>query len=264
MICTYTPKSQLLDNCWCTSVCKNITKMLQNTSDYSMICYFFRVTCRTFSIIAHNYCDPSIITLVVTLTLSAFILFYAEAMLSSWHYLHLRYKLLLLSVMYLPKKMLCLIKRKLGVWLLQKGLNDLQWSTMILNNREWRCIAEQKYLCIFISSNSSDDWDVKRQIQLTYRRSNTFISKLRKCSDDVKVQLFKYFCSTYNVAHCSLIYANCIYYWLFRNLTKPCLLQTFKFLTKVLHKGLHFLKKFVKKEVTNLHTSVYTGIRVHF
>ena len=30
-------KNQLVDNLWCTSLCKNMTKMLQNTSYYSMI-----------------------------------------------------------------------------------------------------------------------------------------------------------------------------------------------------------------------------------
>ena len=55
--------------------------------------------------------------------------------------------------------------------------------------------------CIF-SLNLHDDIDMKRQLRSLYARANTLISKFTKCSLEVKLALFKSYCtSTYNCSH---------------------------------------------------------------
>ena len=71
-------------------------------------------------------------------------------------------------------------------------------------------VTEQRYLGVFISNNNSDDdHDIQRQMRSTYCRGN-ISSKFRKCTDEVKVQLLKFFCinvycgswSTYSKSTC--------------------------------------------------------------
>ena len=54
-----------------------------------------------------------------------------------------------------------------------------------------------KYLGIFLRSNKCDDRDIQRQVHATYCRGNVLISKFRKCTEDVKIQLFNSFCSNF-------------------------------------------------------------------
>ena len=53
-----------------------------------------------------------------------------------------------------------------------------------------------KYLGCIISADMSDNNDIKRQMSV-YARGNALISKFRSCSDDVKVKLFKAYCSSF-------------------------------------------------------------------
>ena len=63
----------------------------------------------------------------------------------------------------------------------------------------------KKYLCVTISYDSKDDWEIAKQCRNIYARGNTVISNIRNCSDDVKCQLFKTFCSTF---YCSPLQKN--------------------------------------------------------
>ena len=53
-----------------------------------------------------------------------------------------------------------------------------------------------KYLGYFITNNLSDDRDIDRQSRYFYAKGNSLVCKFYKCSDDVKVTLFKSFCSS--------------------------------------------------------------------
>ena len=64
------------------------------------------------------------------------------------------------------------------------------------------CIS-YKYLGHFICSNRSDDIDISRQCRFIYAKGNSLIRKFYRCSDEVKVTLFK--------AHCSSMYSS--YLW---------------------------------------------------
>ena len=52
-----------------------------------------------------------------------------------------------------------------------------------------------------MTSDASDNKDIKRQIRSIYSRGNMIISKFRKCTIDVKIQLFKTFCTSLYCAH---------------------------------------------------------------
>ena len=60
-----------------------------------------------------------------------------------------------------------------------------------------------------ISDNCSDDCDMKRQLRELYIRGNTLTRTFRRCSDDVKVQLFSMQCSCLYGAHLWSKYASC-------------------------------------------------------
>ena len=52
-----------------------------------------------------------------------------------------------------------------------------------------------KYLGHFISNDLSDDADIKRQIRQTYAQANLILRKFSMCSLEVKLKLFRSYCS---------------------------------------------------------------------
>ena len=52
-----------------------------------------------------------------------------------------------------------------------------------------------KYLGHYISDDMSDDRDIKRQYQYLYGRANMLVKKFKNCSDDIKIQLFRSYCT---------------------------------------------------------------------
>ena len=66
---------------------------------------------------------------------------------------------------------------------------------MILSNNVINYVESQKYLGVTICSNRHDDVDILQQCRSLYGRGNTIIKSFRNCTDEVKCQLFKSFCS---------------------------------------------------------------------
>ena len=87
------------------------------------------------------------------------------------------------------------VKKTVCMHIVPKSLKNIHAPNMYLNGRVLKWVVEHKYLGIFISNDSSDARDITRQIRSTYSRGNVLISKFRMCSDEVKVQLFRSFCS---------------------------------------------------------------------
>jgi len=108
------------------------------------------------------------------------------------------------EMIYNAKKTVCMA-------ILPKCLQHLNIPTMYLNNKGLDWVNEHKYLGIFINSNFSDVRDIKRQMRATYCRGNVIISKFRKCNDDVKIQLFKSFCSNMYCSHLWSVYSKNVY-----------------------------------------------------
>jgi exonuclease III len=102
------------------------------------------------------------------------------------------------EMVFNPKKTKCMA-------ILPKYLRKLNVPTLFLDCKPISMVVEHKYLGIFITDKFKDDRDIKRQIRATYCRGNVLISKFRKCTAEVKVQLFKTFCSN---LYCSPLWCN--------------------------------------------------------
>ena len=76
--------------------------------------------------------------------------------------------------------------------MLPKCLKDINVPIVILDGKALKWVREQKYLGVFISNNTSVN---QRRMESTYCRRNISICKFRKCTDEVKVQLSKSFCT---------------------------------------------------------------------
>ena len=96
-------------------------------------------------------------------------------------------------------------KKTVCMNIMPHNMKNVFIPNMYLNGKVLKCVTEQKYLGIFITSEFSDNRDITRQIRSTYSRGNVLISKFRKCSNEVKVQLFSSFCSN---LYCSSLWSN--------------------------------------------------------
>ena len=51
------------------------------------------------------------------------------------------------------------------------------------------------YLACIVTKNMSDEDDVDRQIGSIYAKGNMLVNTFKCCSDEVKIELFKAYCS---------------------------------------------------------------------
>ena len=84
-----------------------------------------------------------------------------------------------------------------------KGINV---EHFVLNCQSLSFVDVQKYLGVLLTSNMTDDADIKRQIKATYAQGNALIKQFRKCSDSVKVKLFKAYCTNF---YCMNLWVKC-------------------------------------------------------
>ena len=96
-------------------------------------------------------------------------------------------------------------KKTVCMHILPKWLKNFNVPNMYLNGAQLTWVHEQKYLGIIMTSTFTDNKDIIRQVRATYARGNALICKFRKCTDNVKVQLFKSFCSNF---YCSSLWFN--------------------------------------------------------
>ena len=81
------------------------------------------------------------------------------------------------------------------------GMNNLNIPIFTLNGKILKFVNEYKYLGVTITENLSDNEDIMRSTRYIYGAGNVLISKFKKCSDDVKVGLFKTYCSNLYGCH---------------------------------------------------------------
>jgi hypothetical protein len=92
-----------------------------------------------------------------------------------------------------------------------KGDTSALYDSLFLNGEQLKIVARTKYLGHFITNDLSDHTDIARQCRQMYVQGNTLIRKFHMCSIDVKVRLFKTFCSAMYTPH------------LWWNYTKTCI-----------------------------------------
>ena len=63
-----------------------------------------------------------------------------------------------------------------------------------------KCVSTNKYLGVHITTDQKDDRSIRQQCRNIYSRGNTIIRNFKHCSDAVKCQLFKSFCTSFYCA----------------------------------------------------------------
>ncbi len=73
--------------------------------------------------------------------------------------------------------------------------------SLFLNDQLVDLVDSHKYLGVTMTSDRQDHMDISRSIRTLYIRGNSLISNFKHCSDDVKVQLFKSYCTSIYCCH---------------------------------------------------------------
>ena len=71
-----------------------------------------------------------------------------------------------------------------------KKLSSLYVLEIMLNNEPLSFVSSNKYLGMIVHAKL-DDEDIIRHVKRLYATGNMLISRFRKCSDEVKIKLFK-------------------------------------------------------------------------
>ena len=88
---------------------------------------------------------------------------------------------------------------------LPKDLRTPNVPLMSLNNKDLSWVDEHKYLGVFLTSDKCDNRDILRQLRSIYARGNMLVRRFGKCSEDIKIQLFRSYCSN---QYCSQLWCS--------------------------------------------------------
>ena len=89
------------------------------------------------------------------------------------------------------------VKKTFCMCIKPKWLKELVLPKFILNDRILSTVDTQKYLGIYITDTLADDKDMNRQMKGIFARGNSLIKRFKQCSDEVKVKLFKAYCTSF-------------------------------------------------------------------
>ena len=100
------------------------------------------------------------------------------------------------DIMYNSNKTVCLTY-------LPKLLKHFSIPSFFLNSTQLQQVKEFKYLGVYIScdGDNHDNHDLQRQLRYIYAKGNMLVRKFCKCSEVVKVQLFKSYCYNMYCTH---------------------------------------------------------------
>jgi hypothetical protein len=82
-----------------------------------------------------------------------------------------------------------------------KCLNKLNVPAIYLNDKKLEFVSSYKYLGILICDSQKDDGDIAKQLRSLYARGNILIKSFSKCSPEVKILLFKTYCTNFYCSH---------------------------------------------------------------
>ena len=80
--------------------------------------------------------------------------------------------------------------------------------TFSLNSIHIPVVNSFKYLGHILTGNGSDDQDIERQRKKIYAQGNSILRKFYMCSVEVKIMLFKSYCTSLYTAHLWTKYSN--------------------------------------------------------
>jgi len=102
------------------------------------------------------------------------------------------------DIFYNLKKTKCMCFRP-------KGMKDLYFPKIYLNNNVVKIVSKEKYLGAFIVDDGSDDEDLVRQMRSIYAKGNVLIKNFKCCTDEIKSLLFKTYCTGF---YCSSLWSS--------------------------------------------------------
>ncbi len=97
------------------------------------------------------------------------------------------------DVQYNTKKSVAMICRT-------KDHRDLNFPDLYLSGQVLNLCTTVKYLGHFINNETSDDDDMYRQRRKLYAQANMLVRKFYMCSDEVKINLFRAYCTSFYTA----------------------------------------------------------------
>ena len=102
------------------------------------------------------------------------------------------------DIMFNLKKTVCMCVN-------QKVLYPVALPHIYLNGKILSYVDHQKYLGVHITSNKLDDIDIEQSVKAMYTRGNMLIRNFKHCSDNVKLCLFRTFCTS---IYCCQLWSN--------------------------------------------------------
>ncbi len=84
---------------------------------------------------------------------------------------------------------------RVWLWFAEED-KSIHFAVFKLSNKSLTICAKVKYLGHFITERMTDDEDIERQRCMMYIQANILLRKFSFCSDEVKVSLFKVYCTT--------------------------------------------------------------------
>ena len=85
---------------------------------------------------------------------------------------------------------------------------NLRIPPFTLSNEPVPIVESFKYLGHILTNNGSDDLDIQRQRKKIYAQGNSILRKFHMCSVEVKVMLFRTYCTSLYTAHLWTNYSN--------------------------------------------------------
>jgi len=78
-----------------------------------------------------------------------------------------------------------------------KWLKNIIVPSLFLSGRIVNVTFKHKYLGMHLQDSMKDDVDMKRQMRGIYARGNVLLKRFRNCDDNVKIKLFRLYCSSF-------------------------------------------------------------------
>ena len=93
------------------------------------------------------------------------------------------------DIMFNPVKSVCVTFKPKN--------SKLSCPSVRLDSNTLEYISQTKYLGFMFNTNAQDDEDMLRQMRTLYIRSNKLLRTFHYCSTDVKLELFKSYCTSF-------------------------------------------------------------------
>ena len=89
--------------------------------------------------------------------------------------------------------------------IIPKSLKGLRIPNIQLNGKCLKFIHQKKYLRVLFTEDTKDNLDMARELRSVYCRGNILLRRFKKCREDIKLDLFKSYCTQ---LYCNALWCN--------------------------------------------------------